>query len=71
AGDDLEALLPATAQRLRAAIAEPICGATGVHRVGASIGYAIGRAGEDFSRLVAAADAAMYIEKRRANAPVP
>jgi len=70
-GDDLGAVLPATAQRLRAAIAEPICGDTGVYRVGASIGYAIGRAGEDFSRLVGAADAAMYAEKRRANAPVP
>ncbi|MEU7901486.1 diguanylate cyclase domain-containing protein [Actinoplanes sp. NPDC049118] len=71
AGDDLSAVLPATAHRLRAAIAEPICGGTGVHRVGASIGYAIGRAGEDFSRLVAAADAEMYTEKRRTNAPVP
>jgi diguanylate cyclase (GGDEF)-like protein len=69
-GDDLSRALPETAQRLREAIREPICGATGVHRVGASIGYAIGVAGEDFSGLVAAADAAMYREKRRANAPV-
>jgi diguanylate cyclase (GGDEF)-like protein len=70
-GDDLTRALPEVAQRLRAAIAEPICGSTGMHRVGASIGYAIGRAGEDFSRLVATADAAMYKEKRRATAPVP
>ncbi|MEU4222459.1 diguanylate cyclase domain-containing protein [Actinoplanes sp. NPDC026623] len=70
-GDDLGAVLPDTARRLRAAIAEPICGDTGVYRVGASIGYAIGRPGEDFSRLVATADAAMYAEKRSSNAPVP
>jgi diguanylate cyclase (GGDEF)-like protein len=69
-GDDLARALPEAAQRLREAIREPICGSTGVHRIGASIGYAIGRAGEDFSRLVATADAEMYREKRRANAPV-
>jgi diguanylate cyclase (GGDEF)-like protein len=69
-GDDLTRVLPETAQRLREAIREPICGTTGVYRIGASIGHALGRAGEDFSRLVATADAEMYKEKRRANAPV-
>jgi diguanylate cyclase (GGDEF)-like protein len=69
-GDDLTGVLPEMAVRLRSAIAEPICGRTGVHRVGASIGYAIGRTGEDLSRLIAAADAEMYREKRRASAPV-
>lgn len=69
-GVDLLPVLSDTAQRLRAAIAAPICGATGVHRVGASVGYALGRAGEDHARLVAAADAAMYREKRRSTASV-
>jgi diguanylate cyclase (GGDEF)-like protein len=70
-GDDLTGTLPETAQRLREAIREPICGRTGMYRIGASIGYAIGTAGQDFSRLIATADAAMYREKRRASAPVP
>jgi len=69
-GHDLTLALPETAERLREAIREPICGPRGVHRIGASIGYAIGAAGEDFAELVAAADAAMYREKRRASAPV-
>ncbi|GAA3337196.1 hypothetical protein GCM10020358_12590 [Amorphoplanes nipponensis] len=69
-GDDLSRALPETAQRLREAIREPIYGTTGVYRIGASVGYALGTAGEDFARLAAAADAAMYREKRRANAPV-
>ncbi|WP_158647688.1 GGDEF domain-containing protein [Actinoplanes sp. ATCC 53533] len=71
AGEDLSGVLPGTAQRLREAIAEPICGTTGVYRIGASVGYALGHAGEDYSRLVPAADAAMYREKRRSVAPVP
>ena len=69
--DALSAVLPDTAQRLREAIAEPICGTTGGYRIGASVGYALGRAGEDYSRLVPTADAAMYREKRRSAAPVP
>jgi len=69
-GADLSRALPETAQRLRAAIREPICGMTGVHRIGASIGHALGAAGEDFAQLVAAADEDMYREKRRASAPV-
>ncbi|AGZ42122.1 diguanylate cyclase domain-containing protein [Actinoplanes friuliensis] len=68
-GDDLTTTISETAQRLRETIAEPICGSTGVHRIGASVGYAIGGAGEDFSRLVATADTEMYKEKRRSKAP--
>jgi diguanylate cyclase (GGDEF)-like protein len=69
-GEDLSRVLPETAQRLRAAIRDPIRGPAGLHRIGASIGWAIGPAGEDFAPLVAAADAEMYREKRRANAAV-
>jgi diguanylate cyclase (GGDEF)-like protein len=69
-GDNLGRALPETAQRLREAIREPICGRTGIHRIGASIGYAIGTEAEDFTRLVAAADEAMYREKRRTREPV-
>ena len=61
-----------TSKTARSAIRfrEPIVGRTGLHRVGASIGYAIGAAAEDFTRLAAAADAEMYREKRRAREPV-
>jgi diguanylate cyclase (GGDEF)-like protein len=69
-GEDLTASLPEIVRRLRSAIAEPICGSTGVHKVGASIGYALGRPGEDLSALVTLADAEMYKEKRRTSAPV-
>ncbi|MFI7543982.1 diguanylate cyclase domain-containing protein [Actinoplanes sp. NPDC049599] len=69
-GEDLTRALPETAQRLREAIREPIRGPGGMHQVGASIGYALGRAGEDFARLAATADAEMYREKRRVSAPV-
>jgi len=66
AGDDLAPTLLDIARRLRVAIAEPICGKTGMHQVGASVGYALGQAGDDLSGLVAAADTEMYREKRRA-----
>jgi diguanylate cyclase (GGDEF)-like protein len=69
-GESLTRALPETAQRLREAIREPIPGPGGPHRIGASIGYAVGTAAEDFTPLAAAADAEMYREKRRANAPV-
>jgi diguanylate cyclase (GGDEF)-like protein len=64
-GDDVAAALQETADRLRQVIAEPIAGRNGVHRVGASIGCAIGDVIDDFSRLVAAADAEMYAVKHR------
>ena len=65
AGDDVDGTLRETAERLRTAIAEPVHGHTGVHFVRASIGYAIGTPADDFSRLVAAADAEMYRVKHR------
>ncbi|BCJ48660.1 hypothetical protein Asp14428_01350 [Actinoplanes sp. NBRC 14428] len=65
-GVDLAATVAGTAGRLRAAIAEPIQGGTGVHRVGASVGWALGGPGDDVEALVARADHAMYRQKRRA-----
>jgi diguanylate cyclase (GGDEF)-like protein len=65
AGDDLAPALSDIARRLRTAIAEPIRAGGGLFRVGASIGYAVGAAGDDLTGLVATADAAMYREKRR------
>jgi diguanylate cyclase (GGDEF)-like protein len=59
-GDHMGGLVQNLTARLRHAIAEPIHGRTGVHRVGASIGCAVGDVVDDFSRMVAAADAAMY-----------
>src|SRR4051794_33282498 len=59
-GDDLGGVLPDLAARLRRVIAEPISGRAGVFQVGASVGCAVGAVGDDFSRLVADADAAMY-----------
>jgi diguanylate cyclase (GGDEF)-like protein len=64
-GDRVGGLLHDLAARLRQAIAEPIHGRTGVHRIGASIGCAVGDVVDDFSRLVAAADAEMYRAKHR------
>jgi diguanylate cyclase (GGDEF)-like protein len=61
-GDDMAEALEDTVGRLRGVIAEPVVGRTGVRRVTASIGYAVG-AVADFARLVAAADAEMYREK--------
>ena len=61
-GDDTLDVLEDTVARLRAVIAEPVVGRTGVRRVTASIGCAVG-AVTDFARLVAAADAEMYREK--------
>ncbi len=59
-GDHLGRVLPDLADRLRHVIAEPIRTRAGVFRVGASIGCAVG---DDFTGLVAAADAAMYRAK--------
>jgi len=70
-GDEPTRALAGTAQRLREAIREPIHHRGGSHRIGASIGHAVGPAGGDFVQLAAAADAAMYRDKRRATAPVP
>ncbi|MGA5302841.1 diguanylate cyclase domain-containing protein [Nucisporomicrobium flavum] len=70
-GTGLHATIAETAERLRAALAEPISGPTGVHRVGASVGWALGRTGDDLERLVADADHAMYRQKRRTSAGVP
>jgi diguanylate cyclase (GGDEF)-like protein len=62
-GDDVAAVLEETAARLRAVIAEPIVGRTGVRQVTASIGVALGTAADDFAELAAAADLQMYREK--------
>jgi diguanylate cyclase (GGDEF)-like protein len=70
-GTDLAATIGDTAERVRAAIAEPIHCATGVHRVGASVGWALGETGDDVQALAARADHAMYRQKRRAAAGVP
>jgi len=64
-GEDIAATIAGTAERLAIVISEPIEGRTGVHRVGASVGCAIGQVTDDFSALVAAADADMYRVKRQ------
>jgi len=64
-GPGLHATIARTAERLRVALAEPITGSTGVHRVGASVGWALGETGDDVGSLVAEADHAMYRQKRR------
>ena len=65
AGNDLEDAVRDTAERLRIAIAEPVHGRAGVHFVRASVGYTIGAVTDDFSKLVALADAEMYRAKHR------
>lgn len=62
-GDDVAGAVEETADRLRAVIAEPVPGRAGVHFVRASVGCAIGAVTDDFSTLLAAADAAMYRAK--------
>ncbi|MFI5937734.1 diguanylate cyclase domain-containing protein [Actinoplanes sp. NPDC051494] len=68
-GPALAGTLPATAVRLRDALGEPIDGASGHFRVGASVGWALGEAGDDVRHLINQADHAMYAQKRRAGAP--
>lgn len=63
-GDDLSAPLRETASRLIEVVSKPIETADGVHFVGASVGSALGVAGDDFAKLVASADAEMYKAKR-------
>ena len=63
-GHDLAGPLRETANRLGEVVSKPIETAEGVHFVGASIGSALGSTGDDFGRLVAAADAEMYRLKR-------
>jgi diguanylate cyclase (GGDEF)-like protein len=62
-GNDVANVLTETAERLRAVIAEPIVGRSGVRRVTASVGVALGDVTDDFADLIAAADAEMYREK--------
>jgi diguanylate cyclase (GGDEF)-like protein len=63
-GQNLAGPLRDTAERLAEVISKPIETSGGVHFVGASVGAALGTAGDDFARLVAAADAEMYRAKR-------
>jgi diguanylate cyclase (GGDEF)-like protein len=63
-GDDVAEALAETAERLRAVIAEPVQGHSGrVHFVRASVGCAVGSVTDDFSALIAKADAEMYRAK--------
>jgi diguanylate cyclase (GGDEF)-like protein len=64
-GRELAEAVRETAERLREVAARPIETPDGVHFVTASVGAAIGKAGDDFGKLVAAADAEMYRAKRR------
>ena len=70
-GTDLAPVAASLAQRLRSTLARPIRdgdehgGGGRVHRVGASVGVAVGRTPVDVSALLSQADAAMYEGKRR------
>jgi len=70
-GDDVDAVLRDTADRIHRALTEPIETRGGPRRVGASIGHACGAAGSDFAHLAAAADADMYRTKQRHRAKRP
>jgi diguanylate cyclase (GGDEF)-like protein len=59
-GHDLAGTLTDTAARLRAVVAEPVHGRRGVHFVRASVGWALGTVADEFSVLLATADAEMY-----------
>jgi diguanylate cyclase (GGDEF)-like protein len=64
AGEDVAEALCETADRLRTVIAEPVHGRGGrVHFVRASVGCAVGAVTDDFSALIAKADAEMYRAK--------
>jgi diguanylate cyclase (GGDEF)-like protein len=69
-GDEVAQVLDETAARLRAVIAEPIAGRTGIRQVTASIGVALGTTADDFSELVAVADHEMYAEKHGGPTPL-
>jgi GGDEF domain-containing protein len=60
------------AQRIRAAVCEPISSAAGAVQVGVSIGRDLVRGGElSATDLLARADAAMYADKRHRHAADP
>jgi diguanylate cyclase (GGDEF)-like protein len=56
--------LEALADRLRRACAEPVAGDRGGHQVGASVGTAVFEVGSSFEETLAAADGAMFTDKR-------
>lgn len=67
-GADIAAVAAATADRLAVLLAAPVHSQLGLHRVGASIGVAVGRTPVDLDQLLAEADQAMYDTKRARNA---
>ncbi|WP_127507108.1 GGDEF domain-containing protein [Actinoplanes solisilvae] len=70
-GDQADAVLRGTAERIHEALAEPIETRGGPCKVGASIGYAYGVSSSDFAQLASAADADMYRTKQRHRAKRP
>ncbi|MBL7259307.1 diguanylate cyclase domain-containing protein [Paractinoplanes lichenicola] len=70
-GGAVDAVLRDTAERIHAALGEPIETRGGPRKVGASIGHAYGPTGTDFAQLAAAADADMYRTKQRHRAKRP
>lgn len=70
-GDEADAVLRDTAERIHHALAEPIETRSGPCKVGASIGHACGVGGSDFAQLASAADADMYRTKQRHRAKRP
>jgi diguanylate cyclase (GGDEF)-like protein len=65
---DDTALPHALADRLRAVCHEPVAVAGRQHQLGASIGVAFAKTPTDFENLLAAADSAMFTEKRAKHA---
>ncbi|MBM2616484.1 diguanylate cyclase [Actinoplanes sp. LDG1-06] len=70
-GGDVGTVLRDTAERIHAALTEPIETRGGPRKVGASIGHAYGESSSDFAQLAAAADADMYRTKQRHRAKRP
>ena len=65
AGDDAAPAVADLAARLDEALNQPVRGGDGGHRLSASMGTATASTPTDFEQLLAAADAAMYRDKRQ------
>ncbi len=58
-------------ERVHLAFGEPFVTASGMQRVGASVGVVLAAPGDDPAAVLAAADTAMYVDKRRVGSTLP